>query len=1096
MDELKTYIDNNSHLISKELFPAVSGGLIIAAIIFVLIFFIICILYINYKPKPPTRPEDKSALKDEGKLVAKYEELPIISGRIGEILALNGILDAGDITKSFIKVLEVMKHSTYDLRWRYKLPCFLIAGSAGSGKSTLLQNLNFEHLTADGSAINSMWKLFKRGAIFEAPDQTTDADKFWSFLAELFVFIRPRRPLDGVIVTVPADILMNEHANAAHQAQILFDKIFKFQHDVNFRLPIYVVVTKCDEIFGFSEFGHLFSEEAKQQIIGWSSPYELKAAFSTSWINEIFSTMDEGIRKAVIAFSRDKETSEDLEKALLFEGYLNKLKPKVSQYLEAMFRTHNPEDGMLFRGIYFVGKQKEIAKASHEILQPLALSPKSLVNLEVAPHQSYNNHIYFAQDLFSEKIFKEYNIAHPINIDAFNLQHVNFRNKAILSAGYAIFVVGWLWGNYNIKSKLNEYKTKIGQIKFAMGKIQRLESRAITAEDQAVINKCTTELLREMPTVKRSDFVSIFVPQSWFSSLRKRTTEALKLVFDSVVVRAMYIDLNINTRNILEPHSGKRMAENGAEKTDLFDTQTFSSFKNLQEFVKNVKELKKISGEYNSLNSKDSGKNIADITHTLFHDEFEIVEEMKNHEPNKKLIPPKFDIDLFSENIEETFSNLFKVFLRDVFDSRIEKIFETVAEDIKHLLSVTQSSAAQYTAKDLAKIYSKCLLLQEVMKNKHFMWISGKHFIPSDAYKKLMGEIRTSEIVGLQCLKDSLALAENEFYKFKDQLCSHKTELTGKFLEADLKALSPDFQAFINELKLLLEQQFVCTAPKKKSLSGAVFEDKMLIWDIKLLKELSLMIDKYYEFTAEVPEGIRPEFFDTYKAIIRKCFFPVIQIKLGNAQFFEDLPYSNSRNFLEETYRKQTSNIKAICAYLAKIVKIIDEIQGNDSLQNSEFEKLIVSQYLNMLEKIDALFNQEKPYSADDAVFDSWEGEQGPQYVGMSSKAALKQYLSAQFERIKTLSELASPLVDILSLPALYTKIKSKQVIEKWKSITASVDDYVAQKPGNSIAALENFVSTTLAQTSLNSFDPQGEIKSFSEDGGDYFLDTRSSVAK
>ncbi|MDR3151673.1 MAG: hypothetical protein LBT67_02350, partial [Holosporaceae bacterium] len=271
------FIRNSLSLIPRDAVPAVTMGMLAAAAFLIIVFFALCVFYIKSKPSTVIKKKEKKEEKKEeivgGRV--RHEDLPIISGRLGEILTLNGLLGAGPLTKTFFKIMEAIKNSTYDIRWRYKLPCFMIVGPEGSGKSTILSSLSFEYLTADGSSIDFMWRLFKKAAIFEFPrlETSEDANKFWPFLSELFMFIRPRRPLDGIILTLPADMLVANSPGIQKHAQETFDRIFAFQREVNFRLPIYLIITKMDLIPGFAEVGHLLDEKTKQQIFGWSNPY-------------------------------------------------------------------------------------------------------------------------------------------------------------------------------------------------------------------------------------------------------------------------------------------------------------------------------------------------------------------------------------------------------------------------------------------------------------------------------------------------------------------------------------------------------------------------------------------------------------------------------------------------------------------------------------------------------------------------------------------------------------------------------------------------------------------------------------------------------
>ncbi|MDR0555936.1 MAG: hypothetical protein LBG20_02930 [Holosporaceae bacterium] len=1091
--DIKGLLSSKISLVPKELVPAISIGVIIVAFLLILVFFVLCIAYINMKPKPVVKRDDKKAHKKDEKLSVKmrHEDLPIISGRMGEILTMMGFLHAGPITRVFFKVLEVIKNSTYDIRWRYKLPCFMMAGLSGSGKSTLLDGLNFEHLTDDGSALDSMWKLFKDGIIFEMPqmDSSENIDKFWSFISELFIFIRPRRPLDGILVTLPADMLLLETFDAEKHAQEMFERVFKFQHEVNFHLPMYLIITKMDYVPGFLELVNILNDTTRQQIFGWSCPYSLRVTFSSDWIREIFETVEKGIERATFYFLRDR--NEDFERAVLLEYNLRKIKTPLRKYLQAMFQTYTPEDGLLLRGVYFVGQQNhQMANISEDILSPSALTP----GVNLAFRGSYNNEMCFTQDLFSEKIFREHNIAYPIHLNSIDMNKIEQRNKIIMALGSSFVAFGWFWGNANIKQKIHEYYSVMASVKTTMVKIKYLETHLKGEEDQAFINKQTTAVLKNMPLVKRFDFISVFVPQSWFANLHKEMLETIGLVFDSVIIRAMYIDINLNAKHILQNTlDDSRSME---KKNNIFDVNSFPSFKKLHEFVKQINRIEKISAEYDSIRHLEDRKSVADLTMVLFKENFDIAEDVKDRVPSKRLIPPRFDITLFKTRIESNLKLILTAFLNDVLDVTVERILQNLSRDIDGLIEISQNSMLPYSSENLAKVYNKTLLISDIWKSKNFFWIALDHFAPCQEYIEIMKKLGASSIVSKDYLKELIKLSELEFHKFRAKLFNYSTDLTGKLLTPDFKNVSTGFINFQKEIQTLLDQPFISIVPKDR-LNTVILEDKMLIWELQKLKELSNLIDKYYAFIENMPPDIRPRYFEMYKIIARKCFYPMIEATLGSAQVFEDIPLGHSNDLLAEAYKRQANNIRGASVALTKVAKVLEEMQEEDNTKTSDFVPMIVDHYSTLLERIDALFSQSTPYAAGHAVFDSWDGNQTPRYLDISGPDDLREYFVSQFGQIRFLAkDLAAPIVDLLSMPYFAEKIRDHRLLAKWREIISSVDDYEKKKPGNSIAALEGFLSNNLSKISLGSFDEKGEIKNLSETGGDYFLSRRSEVAK
>lgn len=1083
--------------IPKELIPVLSIGMVIIAVFLIIIFFVLCVLYLNTRPPSVIKKTEKKnpEIKKEP-IKIRYEELPIISGRLGEVLSLGGILNVGPITKTFFKVMDILKNSTYKIRWRYKTPFFMIMGPDNSGKKVILDSLGFENISTPFSDVNSMWRIFKKGAIFNLPkiEDNANKDAFWSFLSELFMFIRPKRPLDGIIVTIPVDILLSTTYDLEKHAGELFDRIFKFQKDINFRLPIYIIVTKSDLISGFSEFSYFLDVKVKQQIFGWSNPYTLNTAFSETWIKDIIATVHDGIRKGVLSYALEQQIDENLEKIVLFEENFRKIEEPLSLYLNKMFRSHDPVDGLMLRGVYFIGKHKALF-TSTGIIRPNALKPQNFSNTRVDDSIIYNDELCFLQDLFSEKIFRESNLAHPINSDRIDMTKKVFRNKVILVSSAAVITVGWFFGNNRIRTNINSNYKVLNNIKIKLQKIKDFEKNIDeSAEARKSLDDQARDLLHHMPQINSFDFFSPFVLQTWFSSLPKNIMETMGYVFDSVIARALYMDLNTNTRNALDKYNEEQEANK--ETRDLFDINSFSSFRKLKKFVDNISSIKKLSSEYNSIRNLEDRENVVNLTSALFNDKFDIPEGVKSRQPNKRLMPPQFNIEEYSENIETALENLFNDFMNEAFDGLIEKIINNIVEDINKLESASKMANVAYSSQNLAHLYQKTVLFSDIMKNKNFEWAASRRFSPTKEYVDLISTLNTSEFVSEAFMQDILRTIESRFLKFKDRLRKFKTNFTENIISEELNKESEGFEAFQKELQILLNSPFIGVTPSG-NFTKIISDDKMLIWDIRRLKELSDLIDKYNEFSGSMPPDIRPQFFDGYKVIARKCFYPTAQAILGNAQIFDDLPLGKSRELLEESYKTQALNIRNATISITKIAKFFDEVCDQDTLKDCGFTDLIISQYFGLLQKIDNLFSQETPYSTGDRLFDSWRGETNPRYLNMNDDAALKKYLTSQFKRIRFLAkDLAAPVVDLLSSPHIIEKIKDPDLIDKWQEIITSVNDYEEKKPGNSLEALETFLSNTLKNISVDSLDEQGDIKAISESKGDFFTSKRSDVAK
>ena len=177
-------------------------------------------------------------------------------------------------------------HSLYDLPW------YVIIGAPGSGKTTALLNSGLKFpleqrvgkgaLRGVGGTRNCDW-WFTDEAVFldtagryttQDSDATSDSVGWAEFLALLRKY-RARRPLNGVIVTVSVqDLLMLDQAAREAHVEAARNRLAELNRELNIQLPVYVMVTKCDLVDGFSEYFEDLTVEGRAQVWGVTFAYD------------------------------------------------------------------------------------------------------------------------------------------------------------------------------------------------------------------------------------------------------------------------------------------------------------------------------------------------------------------------------------------------------------------------------------------------------------------------------------------------------------------------------------------------------------------------------------------------------------------------------------------------------------------------------------------------------------------------------------------------------------------------------------------------------------------------------------------------------
>ena len=175
----------------------------------------------------------------------------------------------------FLKKTTIDKHNmTVRL---IDLPWYLVIGSENSGKTTLLANsgINYilskqfkqENLTHVTASDTCDWWATRDLIMVDVPgqfltdkvthtEQKTTASPLWNTLLSLINTSSHHHQLKGVVLTLNLTELLNKEniTQKSSSIQTLKKRIAEISASVNQQLPVFLVITKCDLLPGFSEF--------------------------------------------------------------------------------------------------------------------------------------------------------------------------------------------------------------------------------------------------------------------------------------------------------------------------------------------------------------------------------------------------------------------------------------------------------------------------------------------------------------------------------------------------------------------------------------------------------------------------------------------------------------------------------------------------------------------------------------------------------------------------------------------------------------------------------------------------------------------------
>ena len=357
----------------------------------------------------------------------------------------------GDIAEQEKIYREKFRAKLADLKTNgldvYKLPWFVLMGEPGCGKTASLihSGLDFplgkDEVPGFGGTRNYNWWFTNEAVILDTAGRiafqeegTTDRTE-WEFFLKLLKLNRPRYPLNGLVIALPADKLLRDNSEERTQkATILRERLRQVHQTLGVRFPTFVLVTKMDLAGGFTEFFEEIRVDLQQrnQMFGWSRPGEFSDTYEPASFPEAFDQVYQRIRSWGMRYLQRKATEEELGMIVTFPESFRQLRDPLNDYISTIFQKSPLLEPPFFRGFYFTSAVQEGAP----IFDVFAKS-KAGITVQERPTKAVDSKAFFIHDLYSNKVFPENGLVFR------SAKHVslNKRMRRVVWAGSAAMVL-------------------------------------------------------------------------------------------------------------------------------------------------------------------------------------------------------------------------------------------------------------------------------------------------------------------------------------------------------------------------------------------------------------------------------------------------------------------------------------------------------------------------------------------------------------------------------------------------------------------------------------------------------------------------------
>ena len=1028
---------------------------------------------------------------------------------------------------SFARTMAFLKNTVTGRDYRYQIPWFLVIGEPGSGKSSLLAQtgVNLAPEEGSGEATNSPleWRFLDKGILlgvagnyFAARNELGRDELGWTRLLRLLQNNRPRRPLDGVVLTIPATDLVGhaalEEAQLGNRAARMAEMLAQAQRTLGFSFPVYVVVTKCDEVTGFATFCRELPPRAEQEIFGWSSPYNVEATFTPDWVTEAFDNLSHQLRVLQSEIFVDKSDLNHPEDVFLFPEELGKMRTPARVYLDRLFRETAYRESFRFRGIFFTGDMTE--KPINEMqLAPAVMNPRALVPAgypaeapmspppsvegpaasgwmsEMAPMRPRPSNRYsvkapvFLKDLFERKIFPEAGLAAPLS----KLFLARSRSVLFVQLGAALLALILVVGTTLAYRRLSDERGKL------LTMLQQMLRMPGTPENERA------NLLAAMAPAGSVSFHSIFLPTSYFSQVDNNITKVMILACDQWVLTNMRSGLVARARSILNPPSLPTPTKAEADEAAPSSVEVTAEYQQLDHFVSDLNALQENSDVYDALRQRGRIEDFEKIRKLLQYLYGRTVQDIQPdghlalalHEASG---PP------FVISIDD------KAHATDLMKGMIDRMFEkwfgtsllladadTLREKVGQL---EQGRSATYP--DLKELLDVIKQTEGDFGSPAFRWAGGNSLPTNGPFRRVIYDpikVRQNPYLTPDVVDYAERQGEEHLRQLRTLLSEERTGMTGPLLDVhDPITLSSGTRQLQLALENALNLRFM-SQTGSRTIRTRFDDNTRLIWRLEPLQDAVRLFEIYKRFTEEGLMGTSPRLHDTLARVALDQLRRNVEDLIAQAQDFQPRNAVNSQLVADDETLPEVNAFRDATGPLLDLSSRFKQL-GVININNAVLQVLVLQSF-NLLAILDRRLTEEDPYTVKGGNFGWWNGKPVLSLAAYDVRNAseLQDQLTAQRDQIKFLVQQADPLIGFLNSSFPVRGESQSKLVSKWQKLVADFKQYDGKKPGATVTALEDFILTDMDKIS-----PENSCTSAPTSGDttdqnlDYFLQLRARL--
>ena len=988
-------------------------------------------------------------------------------------------------------------------RWRrYRIPWIMLLGEPGSGKTTLIESSGIDRAfkVASGSVqhVGVGWNYFNRGVVLDVGGEYLGAgaeggEQVWQTLLHLIEKYRPQRPIDGVVLTISAaDLLTSEHSameELAHRADMVHRRLWQAQSRFGIRFPVYVVITQCDRIPGFSSFARALPKHMRDGMLGWSNPYDFEAGYESDWAGQGVDGLVESIFETQAELVAAGRPADDVDAFVLFPAALEATKDALRAYLDQLFRPSAYHETFYFRGIYVSGDAGPVAKAESGLAaaapeKEFDFLPEAEPGTVPANPAGLAREPVFVRDLFERKVFAEFGLARA------SREALATRNRTVRILRWSTAVLGLAWfgtlvvATFQLNSKVAAYEQALDVMVAATKERRTSHANNVHLPIEWYLRN-TGLLLNKMAPLGGVRLWWFSIPGSWpgISPLHDDIKEVLYEGFRDIIFSAVRKGLNykISEMTGLQIHPVTSEIEgdptaclalpasNPDESAPLtLAIEQFPEFGKLREQVQKMEtfeanevtfeRLRKGEAEMPDLRALLRYTWRIELPASLDNGGYQ-TESMHRGYVFKEDDPGKVWAKSAACAFERQRDQMFARFLFPQNQALL------LSQDIASRISAISDTAGTAETEDApyADLLRQIEALDALLKNPRSRWTATGDRDLGPAYDELLQHVAGIAALGPKAVERARAKAQADIETLRSNLALPSAEAVGPIVlraQDGSWALAPEVAGLETKLAMLLKQRFMADAEGRR-LEVQIDPGTVVRWDVKRLDEALALADEQRRYLKDNLDKFPPLLQEDVHGIADRHLARRVTDLIAKA---ESVAADSVRAGATGAGSPgSASDFDRAGPQLVRLLAVLKDLEAESTYD--DLASLLKRDAVRGLLAINRSLDSSDLYAVRDGNFSWWQGTKNPAAAAfrVDDPQALADLLGQQFGQVEWLSKLSAPLLAVVDSAGMQLDPDALQVVRRLRGIAREVERYKSKNPKSSVTELEAFIRTDLA---------------------------------